>query len=142
MHMSYETLDAYRAAVEFNKLVQPLIVKIAIHSESHAGQLLRAADSLEDTTAEGGTATTPGKKANYFRIGRDSGGECRAQLKRAARKGWITDSECVEATIALNKAMFLLQRLIDKWERKAAIMRGNKPAKTQARAHKKHRDPG
>jgi hypothetical protein len=63
---SNERLFAYQAAVRFNTIVEPLLKKIARHSPGHARQLRR--DSIEDNTAEGGTATTAGRKAYLLRI--------------------------------------------------------------------------
>jgi four helix bundle protein len=115
----YERLIAWQAAVRFNERVEPLVKKIARHAPARARQLSRAADSVEDNTAEGGSATTPRKKANYFRIARDSAGECGGQLRRALRKGWITFAEWSAAQIVLNEVTFLLNQLVTKWEAEA-----------------------
>ena len=115
----YERLIAWQPAVRFNQRVEPLVKKIARHAPARARQLSRAADSVEDNTAEGGSATTPRKKANYFRIARDSAGECGGQLRRALRKGWITFAEWSAAQIVLNEVTFLLNQLVTKWESEA-----------------------
>lgn len=95
-------------------------VQVAGEGGLRARQLSRAADSVEDNTAEGGSATTAGRKANFFRIARDSAGECGSQLRRALRKGWITRAEWTEAQLAQNEATFYLTQLVTKWEQEAA----------------------
>ena len=100
--LSYERLLAYQAAVKMSQIVAPLIGKIRLHSLTSALQLERALGSVEDNTVEGATASTPGRKANFFRIARDSAGECSGNLRRSHRKGRISDAEWLQARIAID----------------------------------------
>ena len=102
-----------------SKALEPLIERIAQSDPAFAAHLRKTVDSIEDNTAEGGMATTPGRKANFFRMGRDSGGELDGQLMRAARRGLIINAERIAVQLILNETVFLLNRLVIKWEREA-----------------------
>ena len=113
---NYGDLDAQNEIVRLSKALQPLIVKIDKDAARFAEHICKTLDSMEDNSNEGGTATTPGRKANFFRIARDSGGELQGQIRRAERRGYITKEERIEVGLILNKCVFLLNRLVKKWE--------------------------
>ena len=109
-------LDVDRDIVRLAEALQPVLAEIRLRDVRLADHISKTFGSIEDNTNEGKTATTRGRKANFYRIARDSGGELEGQVRRAERNGYIAKQERIGVGIILNKVVFLLNQLVKRWE--------------------------
>ncbi|HEX7052043.1 MAG TPA: four helix bundle protein [Longimicrobiales bacterium] len=76
----HERLDAYRASIDFFRIVVDLVRKVQPSDRALADQLHRAAASITLNIAEGAGEFSAKEKARFYRIALRSATECAAVL--------------------------------------------------------------
>ena len=107
----HEKLDVYRAAIEFQVLLEPLLVKLP-RSLAACDQLDRAATSIPLNIAEGNGRFTANDRCRFFDIARGSTLECAACLDVLAARGRITNKENQDGKELLARIVSMLVGLI------------------------------
>ena len=91
MYFDFEKLDVYQVALDFALSADDVAQKLPRGRSYLKDQLLRAANSIAATIAEGVGEYSPAEKARFYRIARRSAVECASHLPVSARLGLIQD---------------------------------------------------